>query len=165
MEMAFPERLITEEEIRRARELIEAGYRHDIRVEGSEGFIKAVGEALELIREAGDAYWDMVRAYIRSIIEIKGFSQLRPDEACLWLSPETVENPVLAASFIVQKAVQMKNYIEGRPFYGHRCEMETTRIRYDFIRALRERTKDERIRRLCDEVFSELEASLYDLLP
>jgi len=163
--MAFPEKLITEEEIRKARELIEAGYRHDIRVEGSEDFVRAVEEALELVREAGETYWDMVRAYIRSIVEIEGFSQLRPDEACLWVSPETVENPVLAASFIVQKAFQMRNYIEGRPFYGHKCEMETTRARYDFVRALREKAKDERIRRLCDKVLFELEASLYDLLP
>ena len=165
MEMAFPEKLITEEEIRRARELIGAGYRHDIQVRGSEGFVRAVQEALELVREAGEAYWDMVRAYIRSIVEIEGFSQLRPDEACLWMSPETAENPVLAASLIVQKAVQMRNYIEGKPFYGHKCEMETTEARYEFVRALREKARDGRIKRLCDEVLSELEASLYDLLP
>jgi len=159
----FPERLLTEEEIRRALELIRAGYRHEIAISGSEEFVRAVREALGLVDLAG--YGDLVRAYIRAIVQVEGFSQLRHEEATLWLSTEAVRNPVLTASFIVQKAVQMRNYLEGRPFYGHRCEFETARVRYEFVRKLREKCQDQRVRELCDEVLAELEASLYDLVP
>ena len=163
MSAGFPDRLMTEEEIRKALELIRAGYRHELEVRGSERFVKAVREALELVDLAG--YGDMVRAYIRAVVEVEGFSQLRPEEATLWVSSRAVENPVLLASLLVQKALQMKFYLEGKPFYGHLCELKTTRARYDFVRELRERCSDERIRRLCDEVLAELEASLYDLVP
>jgi len=159
----FPEKLITEEDIRKALELIKAGYRHEITVEGSADFVEAVREALGLVDLAG--YGDLVRAYIRAVVQVEGFSQLRPEEAMVWLSTEAVKNPVLAASFLVQKAVQMKNYLEGRPFYGHACEMETAKVRYKFIRTLKERCQDERVKKLCEDVLAELEASLYDLVP
>ena len=160
---AFPERLLTEEEIRRALELIRAGHRHEITIKGSEDFVRAVEGVLELVDTAG--YGDLIRAYIRSVVQVEGFSQLRPEEAAVWLNMETLANPVLAASLLVQKALQMKNYLEGRPFYGHRCEMEVSRARYEFVRALKEKCRDERIRDLCDAILAELEASLYDLVP
>ena len=165
MSAPFPERLLTEEEIKRARELIDAGYRHEVEVRGSEGFVRAIKRALELIRTAGEGYWDLLRAYIRAIVEVEGFSQLRPEEATVWVSTGTAKNPVLTASLLVQKALQMKRYLEGKPFYGHLCEIETTRAKYDFIRELREKCDDEEVRRLCDEALNELEASLYDLVP
>jgi len=159
----FPEKLLTEEEIRRALELIRSGYKHELEIRGSEEFREAVEEALGLVEVAG--YGDLLRTYIRAIAQVEGFSQLRPEEATIWLNVETLKNPVLAASFLVQKALQMKRYLEGKPFYGHKCEMELSNARYEFVRALREKTTDEKVRKLCDAVLAELDASLYDLVP
>ena len=163
MSEGFPERLMTREEIERALELIRAGYRHEIEVRGSEGFVRAVGEALRLVDLAG--YGDDVRAYIRAVVEVEGFSQLRPEEATVWVNSQAARNPVLLASLLVQKALQMRFYLEGRPFYGHICEIKTTQARYEFVRKLKEKCDDERVKRLCDEILMELEASLYDLVP
>jgi len=159
----FPERLLTEEEIRRALELIRSGHRHDIAIRGSEEFVEAARRALELVELAGQG--DLVRAYIRSLVEVEGFCQLRTEEASIWMNIEALRNPVLAASFIYQKALQMKRYLEGQPYYGPKCDLELSRARYEFVRALRERCEDEDVRELCDEILSELEASLYDLAP
>ena len=162
-EESFPERLLTEEEIRKALELIRSGYRHDITIKGSREFVRAVREALRLVNLAGQG--DLVRAYIRSVVEVEGFCQLRTEEASIWMNLEALKNPVLAASLIYQKALQMKRYLEGQPYYGPRCDIELSKARYDFVRTLRERCDDEAIKRLCDEVLSELEASIYDLVP
>ena len=59
----------------------------------------------------------------------------------------------------------MKFYLEGKPFYGHICELKTTQAKYEFIRKLREKCEDEDIKKVCDEILSELEASIYDLVP
>ncbi|HDI01959.1 MAG TPA: hypothetical protein ENF78_05990 [Candidatus Bathyarchaeota archaeon] len=163
MSEGFPKRLMTKEEIDRALELIRAGYRHQVEIKGSEDFVKAVREALRLVDLAG--YGDEVRAYIRAVVEVEGFSQLRPEEATLWVSSGAIGNTVLLASLIVQKALQMKFYLEGKPFYGHICELKTTQAKYEFIRKLREKCEDEDIKKVCDEILSELEASIYDLVP
>ncbi len=159
----FPEKLERREEIEKALELIRSGYRHELEIKGSEAFVRAVRKALELVREAG--FEDLVRAYIRSIIEVEGFCQLRVEDASLWMNLKALGNPVLAASLIYQKALQMKNYLEGKPYYGPRSEIELSKARYEFVRLLRERCQDEEVKKLCDDVLSELEASLYDLIP
>ena len=163
MSEGFPERLETEEQIRKALELIRAGHRHELAIRGSGEFIRAVQEALRLVREAG--FEDLVKTYIRSIVEVEGFCQLRVEEGSIWMNMEALKNPVLAASLIYQKALQMKRYLEGRPFYGPKCEIELSKARYDFVRTLREKCRDKKVQRMCDEILSELEASLYDLLP
>ena len=68
--MNFPERVYTKDEVKQARELIENGYKHDLKVNGSTNFIAKVEEALELIKSAG--YYDYLRTYIRVIREIEG---------------------------------------------------------------------------------------------
>ncbi|RLI02572.1 hypothetical protein DRO38_03755, partial [Candidatus Bathyarchaeota archaeon] len=116
----FPERVYTRDEVRRARDLIERGHRHELQVSGSREFTKKTQEALKLIKEAG--YYDFLRTYIREIREINGLSQLRECDSAIWANIYAVQHPVDAARFFVQKAWQMKNYIEGKMYYGHQGE-------------------------------------------
>jgi len=73
--MDFPERVYTTEEVKKARSLIEKGYKHNLKAKGSPDFVAKVEEALQLIKTAG--YYDFLRTYIRTIREITGLSQLR----------------------------------------------------------------------------------------
>ena len=43
--MDFPERVYTKDEVKRARELIEQGYKHDLETNGSPEFVARVNEA------------------------------------------------------------------------------------------------------------------------
>ena len=73
--MDFPKRIYTEEEVNKARELVEKGYKHILISEGSPAFKQKVGRVLELVKAAG--YFDFLRTYIREIKEIDGLTQLR----------------------------------------------------------------------------------------
>jgi len=48
--MDFPERVYTKEEVKKARTLIEKGYKHDLKTKGSPEFVAKVEEALKLIK-------------------------------------------------------------------------------------------------------------------
>lgn len=147
--MEFPERVYTEEEVKKARELIEKGYRHQIKIKGSPKFKREIKKALELIKTAG--YYDFLRTYIRQIEEIEGFSQLHETDAVIWANTQMLEDHLDAASLLVQRAQQMKDYIEGRLYYGI-GEVAAIEKRLEFIKTLRDKSKDETIRERCEDL-------------
>ncbi len=146
--MDFPERVYTVEEVRKARALIEKGYKHDLRVDGSSDFVGKVEEALELIKTAG--YYDFLRAYIRTIREIDGLSQLREQEVAVWFNVKALDDPIDDAGFIIQKAQQMKDFIEGRLYY-ETGEVRAVNKRIEFIEALKDKSNDQNIKKKCEE--------------
>ena len=109
--MKFPARVYTEKEVKTAHALIKEGYKHVLTVEGSPKFIQKVKKTLELVKTAG--YYELLITYIRQIKEIDGITQLRETEAGIWANKFAVENPVDAASLLIQKVNQMKEYLEG----------------------------------------------------
>lgn len=148
--MEFPVRIITVEDIQKARKLIEGGYRHQLLVNGSQEFKHKVSEALRLIEEAG--YYDFIRAYIREVVEVEGFSQLREADAMIWVNRYIVEDPVDAASCLIRKAQQMKDYLEGRPYFGPMGETGINEKGIEFLKVLKDIGKDCKIRKRCEEI-------------
>lgn len=147
--MTFPERVYTVEEVQRARELIEKGYRHRQKVKGSREFRQKAREVLQLIKTAG--YKDFFRTYIRQIVEIDGFSQLRTEEVAIWANKYTIAEPVDAASYFVQKAQQMKDYLEGRLYYD-KGELNAIKKRIQFIETLKNKSRNQKIKQKCEEL-------------
>ncbi len=156
--MEFPERIYTVEEVKRARELINKGFKHDLKVIGGKEFKQKVEKAILLIKEINR--YDFLRTYIRRIVEVDGFSQLREAEAAIWMNKYMVEEPVNAASFIIQKVWQMKNFIEGKINYGTE-ETRLVRKRIEFLEKLREESKDEAVRKKCNEILKQWEESSF----
>ncbi len=143
----FPDRVYTEEEVRIAKALVEAGYRHCVKIEGNENFKLKVECALRLIEEAG--FGDFFRKHIRSVKEIDGLSQLHEADAALWANMYAVENSVDAASFFVQKANHMREYLNREMYYGGEAEKRSAEKRKEFLEALSKITKDENVRAEC----------------
>jgi len=154
----FPEYIRSPEDLDNARRLIESGYRHRLEIRGSGEFRRLIEEALSIIDEAG--YGDMFRAYIRRIEEVDGFTQLREAEATLWICKYMLNDIVSGASVMVQKAYQMKRYLEGKPYYGPKGEMWTTKKRFEFLRKLRDRTKRSWVKQQCERLLREWEEPL-----
>ncbi len=148
--LEFPERVYTEEEVKIARSLIEKGYRHEVQINGSKDFKKKVGKTLLLIKTAG--FYDFFRTYIRSIKEIDGLTQLRQSEAEIWTNQYAVENAVDAASLFVQKANQMKEYLEGKLYYGGDAERRSFQKRKEFLEVLKKRSDDKEIIEECERL-------------
>jgi len=146
--MDFPERVYTETEVKKARELIENGYKHDLKAEGSPEFVARVEEALKLIKAAG--YYDFLRTYIRVIREIEGLSQLREQEAAIWFHVKALDDPVDDSGFMIQKAQQMKDFIEGRLYY-ETAEIRAVNKRIEFLEALKDKTDDQKIKSKCEQ--------------
>lgn len=147
--MKFPKRVYTVEEVKKARDVIESGYKHRLTVKGKWDFKQKVKTALKLVKVA--KYCDFVRTYIRRIQEIDGISQLRESEAAIWANRYVVDDPVDAASFIVQKTQQMKDYIEGRLYY-EMGEKRAIDKRIEFLKILEERSRDQTIKERCQEI-------------
>ena len=147
--MKFPKKIYTYEDVSLARSLIERGYRHKLRISGSSNFKKKVNEALSLIKTAG--YYDFLRSYIKRIVEVEGFSQLREMDLEIWANFYTVREPVETSSFFIQKAWQMKMHLEGKAYYDSTGEWEAVKKRLEFLEKLAEKTKDQSIRRKCME--------------
>ncbi|UCE15601.1 MAG: hypothetical protein JSV12_06935 [Candidatus Bathyarchaeota archaeon] len=147
--MEFPERVYTIEEVQKARELIEKGYMHHLDVRGSPEFKRKVEEALNLVKTA--KYYDFLRTYIKQIVEIDGLTQLRESEVAIWASMYIVADPVDAASLFIQKAQQMKDFIEGRLYY-ETGEMRTVKKRIEFLETLKETSKDLDVKKKCEEL-------------
>ena len=144
----FPKRVYTIEEVERARELIKKGHKHRLRIKGSPEFKQKVKEALDLIRTA--QYHDFLRTYIKQIIEIEGFSQLRESEIAVWANKYAVEDPIEGAGFLIQKAHQMKDYIEGRLYYD-KAEINAVRKRIQFLETLKNKSKNPTTKKKCEE--------------
>ena len=146
--MDFPDRVYTVEELIKARSLLEKGYKHTLKVDGSSNFVDKVEEALQLIKTAG--YYDFLRTYVRTIREIEGLSQLREQEVAIWFNVKALDDPIDDAGFLIQKAQQMKDFIEGRLYY-ETGEVRAVNKRIEFIEALRDKTSDPAIKERCEE--------------
>jgi hypothetical protein len=145
--LKFPERVYTEKEVKTARELTKKGYKHNLTVEGSPNFKQKVNQALELTKTAG--YYEFLRTYIRQITEIDGLTQLRETEAAIWANEFAVENPVDAASLLIQKANHMKEYLEGKLYYGGTAENRSVEKRIHFLEVLKDKSQDENVKEEC----------------
>jgi len=147
--LEFPERVYTQEEVNRARELIQKGYKHTLKIEGSTQFKNKMEQVLELIKTAD--YYDFLRTAIRQIIEMEGFSQLHEADAAIWANMSMLIDPIDAASYVVQKAQQMKDYLEGNLYYGT-GEIAAIEKRLEFIKTLQTKSNSQKIRQGCDEL-------------
>jgi hypothetical protein len=147
--LGFPERVYTQDEVTKARELVQKGYKHTLKIEGSKQFKIKIDEVLDLVKAAD--YYDFLRTYIRQIVEMEGFSQLREADAAVWANMSMLIDSVDAASYIVQKAYQMKDYLEGNLYYGT-GEIPAIEKRLEFIKTLKAKSKSADIRKRCDEL-------------
>ncbi len=145
--MKFPERVYTAKEVKAAKALVDKGYKHLLTVEGSPSFKQKVAETLELIKTAG--YYEFLRTYIRQIMEIDGLTQLRETEVAIWANKFAVENAVDAASLLIQKAGQMKEYLEGKLYYGGSAEK----------RSIENKTADDAVKEECARLLKMWEES------
>jgi hypothetical protein len=155
--LEFPRRVYTKKEVKIAKDLVDKGYKHDLTVEGRPNFEQKVNEALELVKTAG--YYEFLRTYIRKIIEIDGLTQLRETEVEIWANKFAVENPVDAASLLVQKANHMKEYLEGELYYGGTAEQRSVEKRIKFLEVLKEKTQDENVEEECTRLLQMWEDS------
>jgi len=155
--LKFPERVYTEEEVKTAKELIDKGYKHRLTVEGSPNFKEKVNQTLELMRTAG--YYEFLRTYIKRIIEIDGLTQLRETEASIWANKFAVENPVDAASLLVQKANHMKEYLDGELYYGGTAEKRSIEKRKEFLESLKNKSEDKNVKEECERLLQMWEDS------
>jgi hypothetical protein len=145
--LKFPERVYTEKEVKTASQLIKEGYKHVLTVEGSTKFKQKVEKVLDLVKTAG--YYEFFRTYIRQIKEIDGLTQLRETEAGIWANKFAVENPVDAASLLIQKANHMKEYLEGELYYGGNAEKRSVEKRIQFLEVLKDKSQDEKVKKEC----------------
>ncbi len=152
--MGFPERVYTQAEVDRARELIQEGYKHSLMIEGSPRFKDAMQQVLELVKTAD--YYDFFRTYIRSVLEMEGFSQLREADAAIWASMTMLDDVVDAASYLVQKAQRMRDYLEGNLYY-EKGEMAAIEKRLEFLKTLKVKSGDPSIQSRCDELLKRWE--------
>ena len=148
--MSFPDRVYTTEEVKNAKMLVDQGYKHKLKIEGTPEFKDKVNQALDLIKTA--EYKDFFVAYIRQIKEIDGITQLRETEVAIWAGKFAVENPVDAASLFIQKAYHMKEYLGGELYYGGNAEKRSVAKRIEFLQALKEKTKDNSVKEECQRL-------------
>lgn len=157
--MEFPERVYTIEEVRKARELISKGYKHRLTVKGSPNFKRKVKQTRKLLKTAG--YYDFLRTNIRNIIEIDGLTQLREADAAIWANKYAVENPVDAASVFVQKTYQMKEYLEGKPYYGGEAERRSVEKRIEFLEILKKKSRSREVKEKCERLLRSWSESVF----
>ena len=157
--MEFPKRIYTVEEVKKAGELVEKGYKHRLRVEGSPEFKQKVRQALKLVKTA--SYYNFLRTYIRSIVEIDGLTQLREADATIWANKYAVENPVDAASLFIQKTNHMREYLEGKLYYGGAAETRSVQKRINFLKALKKKTRKKEVRDECERLLRSWSESVF----
>jgi len=157
--MEFPKKVYTAEEVKKAKELIDKGYKHRLRVKGSPNFVEKVKQALKLVKDAG--YYEFLRTYIRQIAEIDGFTQLREAEAAIWANKYAVENPVDAASLFVQKANHMKEYLEGKLYYGGEAEKRSVEKRVEFLEVLKKKSQEKEVKEECGRLLKSWSESVF----
>ena len=157
--MEFPKRIYTGEEVKKAKELIDKGYKHRLKVKGSPIFKQKVSQALKLIKAVG--YYDSLRTYIHSIIEIDGLTQLREAEAAIWANKYAVENPVDAASLFIQKSNHMKEYLEGKLYYGGEAEKRSVEKRIEFLKTLKKKSRKKEVKEECERLLSSWSESVF----
>jgi len=139
-------------EVKEAKELVDKGFKHRLRIKGNSNFKQKVKQALRLVKIAG--YYDFLRTYIRSIKEIDGLTQLRQAEATIWANDYAVENPVDAASVFVQKANHMKEYLEGKLYYGGAAERRSDERRIEFLETLKKKSREKTVIEECEKLLN-----------
>lgn len=157
--MAYPKRVYTKEEVKEAERLVKKGYKHRLRVKGSPEFKQKVKAALKLVKTAG--YYDFLRTYLKCIVEIDGFTQLRESEASIWANKYAVANPVDAASLFVQKANHMKEYLEGKMYYGGEAERRSVEKRIEFLETLKRKSRKREVKEECERLLKSWSESVY----
>jgi hypothetical protein len=155
--LKFPKRVYTAKEVKTARGLIDKGYKHRLTVRGSLNFKRKVAETLELVKTAG--YYEFLRTHIKQIVEIDGLTQLRETEATIWANKFAVENPVDAASLFIQKTNQMKEYLEGKLYYGGPAEKRSVEKRIEFLEALKNKSAKREVKEECERLLKMWEDS------
>ncbi|MBS7636607.1 hypothetical protein KEJ37_04645 [Candidatus Bathyarchaeota archaeon] len=156
--MSYPKRVYTNE-VKEAEKLVKKGCRHRLTVKGNPDFRQKVKAALKLVKTAG--YYNFLRSYIKSIIEIDGFTQLREAEASIWANKYAVANPVDAASLFLQKAHHMKEYLEGKMYYGGEAERRSVKKRIEFLETLKKRTRKKDVKEECERLLKSWSESVY----
>ena len=136
--------------MKKAKELIDKGYRHEIKIKGSLNFRQKAEKALELVKTAG--YYDFLATYIREIEEIDGLTQLRNADATIWTNKYAVQSPVDAASLFVQKANHMKEYLELTDYYGGEAEKRSNSKRIEFLEILKTRSQEKEVKIECERL-------------
>ena len=136
--------------MKKAKELIDKGYRHEIKIKGSLNFRQKAEKALELVKTAG--YYDFLVTYIREIEEIDGLTQLRNADATIWTNKYAVQSPVDAASLFVQKANHMKEYLELTDYYGGEAEKRSNSKRIEFLEILKTRSQEKEVKIECERL-------------
>jgi len=157
--MGFPQRIYTGDEVKKAKGLTDKGYKHRLRVKGSSNFKQKVSQTLKLVKTAG--YYDFLRTYIRNIIEIDGLTQLREAEAAIWANKYAVKNPVDAASLFVQKTHHMKEYLEGKLYYGGEAERRSVEERIEFLRTLKRKSRKKEVKEECERLLGSWSESVF----
>jgi hypothetical protein len=148
--LSFPQKLYTIKEIHVAKALLNQGYKHNLTVDGTDDFKAKVNQAIDYLKTAG--YYDFFRTYIKEITEIDGITQLRETEITIWANQYAVENPVDAASLLVQKAYSMKEYLNGELYYGGNAEKRSIVKRIEFLQALKEKTTISDVKQECQRL-------------
>lgn len=157
--MEFPKRVYTIKEVKKAGELVKKGYKHRLKINGTLLFRQKVGETLKHVRTAG--YHDFLRRYIRSIVEIDGITQLREADAAIWANEYAIQNPVDAASLFIQKANHMKEYLEGKLYFGGAAETRSVQKRIEFLQALRRKSRNKQVKEECERLLGSWRESVY----
>ena len=157
--MEFPKRIYTTAEVKKAGELVKKGYKHRLRIKGSLIFKQKVRQTLKLAKTAG--YYDFLRTYIRSIVEIDGFTQLREADAAIWANKYALENPVDAASLFVQKANHMKEYLEGKLYFGGAAETRSVQKRIEFLKVLKKKSRKIEVKEECERLLRSWSESVF----
>lgn len=157
--MEFPKRIYTTEEVKKAGELVKKGYKHRLTVKGSLIFKQKVSQALKLIKTA--SHHNFLRMYIRSIVEIDGLTQLREADASIWANKYAVENPVDAASLFIQKANHMKEYLEGKLYFGGAAEKRSVQKRTEFLKLLKKKSRNKQVKEECERLLKSWRESVF----
>jgi hypothetical protein len=157
--LTYPKRVYTTNEVKEASKLVKKGYRHRLTVKGSPDFKQKVRTVLKLVKTAG--YYNFLRTHIKSIVEIDGFTQLRESEASIWANKYAVANPVDAASLFVQKAHHMKEFLEGKMYYGGEAERRSVEKRMEFLETLKRKTRRKDVKEECERLLKSWSESVF----
>jgi hypothetical protein len=92
-------------------------------------------------------------------MEIDGLTQLRETEAAIWANKFAVENTVDAASLLIQKVNQMKEYLEGELYYGGTAEKRSVEKRIEFLEILKNKSQEKSVKDECERLLKMWEES------
>jgi len=157
--LKFPKRIYTIAEVEKAGKLVKKGYKHRLLVKGSPDFKKKARQALKLVKTAG--HYSFLRTYIRSIVEIDGLTQLREADATIWANKYAVDNPVDAASLFIQKANHMKEYLEGKLYFGGAAETRSVQKRINFLETLKKKSRKKEVKKECERLLKSWSESVF----